>query len=766
MLDQRLDSTNDTTHERFMSSKQVAHQVASQIATMPVALRAKDIHRMNKDDLLKVQHHMRLGSEWGVVELPTSWLPKNSQRTKRRTNIYGWLDPKLDEAERELAVLTCVRLFLLMLIVPSKPSRSKPAQTLAPSTVVSNVQRSILPLIREAVSKPRPANGKLLTRVDRKTFPQKDSVYSVFKAEYARIDQYTERGYWDDPVGDSDPDTTFEKSNRGTRRPQTEREKGGFRPLPDRLVHGAGAVSAWIVQNLSPAVIDVYTRVCNVRVGTADNNNKKIQELLASTKWIATDGATLQLPAELSSVSFPPKNYPKLLALVGLCQNAHFFIISLSAGPRASEILDFDTNVIVESADGMVLARGRTFKIVDAVDGALRDWPLPSLAAEAVHQQVRLSKAITNAIERSSRNYDARMAAKVNHAAIKSKMAQLGVDLRWIEKTTGVRIRDLFKKGPDTSFHIEKTVLPLANALDMEPHEIAGDDIALRSLQFAMNEPGELPKESSVEPLWRQTSVMHFAKAWANGYNEEMRHFIHTLGMTHLLDTQPFTHHRFRKTIARLVALCYAHAPKILMDIFGHRDIDMTLHYILEDSSLLQEIEYNRTEIMRMKATDVVRNISSCGGPAKKKIMTAVEEIRTAKGDFTANDTEELANLLTVDGRYWEYVRPGIICTKLKDEVGPCNKGRSFPNPASCNALCSHRLEEAELRAECDAVIGELVKYLSKAWAQNDDIMASMWSGQIMTHLRRFDEVFAKWNSHSVVIQLLNQEKSKEVRYG
>lgn len=88
------------------------------------------------------------------------------------------------------------------------------------------------------------------------------------------------------------------------------------------------------------------------------------------------------------------------------------------------------------------------------------------------------------------------------------------------------------------------------------------------------------------------------------------------LGLRICLMTNRSRTNRFRKTIARIVALSLAHAPKILMDIFGHESIEMTMNYILADPQVRVEVQEIRRQIVIMMAEKAIRNADSNGGKA------------------------------------------------------------------------------------------------------------------------------------------------------
>jgi integrase len=61
------------------------------------------------------------------------------------------------------------------------------------------------------------------------------------------------------------------------------------------------------------------------------------------------------------------------------------------------------------------------------------------------------------------------------------------------------------------------------------------------------------------------------------------------LGLSGLTGTDRAHLHRWRHTVARLVALAVVGAPQVLLDLFGHRDLKMTLRYMLSDPELFED---------------------------------------------------------------------------------------------------------------------------------------------------------------------------------
>lgn len=228
--------------------------------------------------------------------------------------------------------------------------------------------------------------------------------------------------------------------------------------------------------------------------------------------------------------------------------------------------------------------------------------------------------------------------------------------------------------------------------------------------------------------------------------------------------------HRFRKTIARLGALAMTDAPKVLMDVFGHRNIEMTLYYILTDSELQSDIERVTRELTVMRAAGVIEAIvnseddsdrsAGFGGPAAPSLKAAIESHRQGlheRGEaWGASTAQELAQILTLNGKAFQVVREGVLCLKFPSEAGPCTKKRGQPDVARCQSHCSNRLEEGIARRDADEIIRNSVENYRLVSASEDDLQKWCWAGQIKAHISRFPDVQAKWSSDPTVQEMLS----------
>jgi len=296
---------------------------------------------------------------------------------------------------------------------------------------------------------------------------------------------------------------------------------------------------------------------------------------------------------------------------------------------------------------------------------------------------------------------------------------------------------------PDLGAHAVKQQCRLADVIKLEgrrlsPGSDSGDNLWVR---FGHGEKGAVVGDELRNPM---TSLV--------------RSLTEYFGIQSLIGSDTRIHaHRFRKTLARLVALAVAGSPKILMDLFGHKTIEMTLSYILADKALRAEVEEVAKAQTLMFAEHAIENAHLNGGPAARALSEAVAAAKATKGEdeFGVDDIKQLAEVLTLGGRTFQMVRPGVLCTKQIHQVGPCNKHIARPEPSRCRSTCLHRLEDAAIRDDVDGALKESVAAYEIASTDEDEMQCAVWAGQIRANLPRFEDVRLKWSAHPTVARLL-----------
>ncbi|MBB5713079.1 hypothetical protein [Sphingomonas xinjiangensis] len=199
--------------------------------------------------------------------------------------------------------------------------------------------------------------------------------------------------------------------------------------------------------------------------------------------------------------------------------------------------------------------------------------------------------------------------------------------------------------------------------------------------------------------------------------------------------------HRFRKTVARLAALSLVGASDILFDVFGHRDPDMTLAYILSDPELQDEMRQVSAEAAMMIAADAIKRIDGSGGPAAPAVRELVARYMasSAETELGENSIATVAQLLSQDGRVM-LVKRNVLCTKTLNQAGPCNRRTGNPDIGNCQISCVHRLELAAARQDHRLALERALVGYEKA----DGMMRSWWQGQISGHLLPFPDFAAE----------------------
>lgn len=215
------------------------------------------------------------------------------------------------------------------------------------------------------------------------------------------------------------------------------------------------------------------------------------------------------------------------------------------------------------------------------------------------------------------------------------------------------------------------------------------------------------------------------------------------LALEHLLGSSNAHMHRWRHTVARLVALSVVGAPQVLLDLFGHRDLEMTLQYMLSDPAIADEAMQVARETTYAMVQDAIQetDFGETSGPAAQALSERLPAMRRSEDAFDSTSLRETAEILTFNGRYWSLVRPGVICTKGLGQAGPCTARRGVPDPGSCRTTCDHRLETAFARKQCEETLVVLISERAVAIAEGADMLVAHLDGQIVAELKRWPEV-------------------------
>lgn len=689
---------------------------------------AEDVCSADLLSLLATQAVLQHGNTLGRWQTPQSWCTtagKAKLDVDLRKRIVALmpeevLRARVAESENqpllEQAVVTLTRYLVVLRMGPASIGRTRNAASLDPGVIAERAYYIASALVAVALNRWMQAEHRTslepgFLRVVRlgDLDALSESQRSLVLAEVRRMNILYDRGCWTDlpSIGNDDGPTTAVAGDA----PQasSERKRDSHLPLPDTYVSEMGQRSIWLIESLAPNLLALAERIREVWISTDDGSPPKavvarrrrdVPELLAKWQWRDAAGLPIEKPPfdiKLSRSGDKRKAVPAaawpprtLASVLGLLGNVQLAHL-----------------FVVSLSTG-----GRKSETLD-----LRRHCVEYARDGRPYATGRTFKLV--------RRYD-------------------GEEREWV-------LPDLAVAAIEQQSRLVTLV------------ETIGKQMPARKVS---------PKENgSPDHLWAQVSgggqsdrtkpLLHLDKA--------MRAYAKALGMDERPTGQWLRPHRFRKTVARLAALALTQAPKVLMDVFGHKSIEMTLYYILCDKSLQDEIEQVGRELRVMRASEAVGaivaaedagatglNLGGYGGPAALMIDRAIQVQRQRahrRGElWGADGVRELAEILTLQGKAWEVVRRGVICTKLPgSESGPCNKSKGRPEPSHCQTDCSHRLEEAFLREDVEAAIASSVEEFGDAIAAEDELMQAMWSGQIRAHVVRFDDLRVKWMSNLLV---------------
>lgn len=229
------------------------------------------------------------------------------------------------------------------------------------------------------------------------------------------------------------------------------------------------------------------------------------------------------------------------------------------------------------------------------------------------------------------------------------------------------------------------------------------------------------------------------------------------LGLSGLTGKDRAHVHRWRQTVARLVALSVVGAPQVLMDLFGHRDLEMTLRYMLSDPRIIEDaLKVAKETSYAMAEEAIAESIegeAGCSAATPLRAGLAAAGMQRSEKVFETSSLRETAEILTFNGRYWSLVRPGVICTKGLGQYGPCTKGRGAPDPGACRTTCDHRLETSRAKQGCEETLRALIVERAQAASDGNEMLLANLDGQILANLKRWDDVRSRVLSEHPEVQ-------------
>jgi integrase len=686
------------THELLASSTALRD-------TVLIDARPEKIQTMSRDELVVLQSKLGFGSTFGIWETPPSWIPAGHRQPymtridfRHRLAFLG-----VPESHLEAALDHVARYAVLLTLVPTGRGRAN-GRYLKPFTVAQILYRLVPNLIASSAKRicsEGSIEASYFGRVTQEDLDEQESddFKRDLRQELSRVTMLCERGMWTDRPGIDAPLEHREHTpvvKGKDARPKAEHKTGKHQPLPDEYVADCGWRVLWVVKELGPTLLKLAHQFVDVISRNPVKGSNVHPETVS--RWRR-------------------EQFGELIA-------AHQWIGS-------------DGNSLKEPPFPLTLTR----KMAKFEAG---QWPpTSSTQVTAMLQLLQMAHLWIVLLSVGSRIGEmlSVTAGSVVHSSDGTPFAN-GLTYKLVDAAGGVE-RDW--PLPDVALEAMR-----------QQEELSA---LIKSLGYLSLDPDDSNSvtEGDQTSLWSRVGS---AGEFTTEVSRQLREMSINLGLTDKPGGSNLVTHRFRKTVARLAALALAGAPKILMDLFGHKSIEMTLYYILTDPIVQAEIKQVVEEVAVMRAKDAIEDVENYGGPAAKKLSETVIRERARLGrDLGANDIRQLAEVLTLSGQSWAMVRPGVICTKLPGSAGPCTKQVGRPEPSRCRWTCDHRLEEAVHRDDVDRSIAEAVRLYELERADENEMGQEFWAGQILAHVRRFEDIFQKWSTNPSVVQVLNSQE-------
>jgi integrase len=201
--------------------------------------------------------------------------------------------------------------------------------------------------------------------------------------------------------------------------------------------------------------------------------------------------------------------------------------------------------------------------------------------------------------------------------------------------------------------------------------------------------------------IWRSTGTTNFGAS------------LNTVTVTHQLTRFPRLHkldhlyeggfnvRRFRPTLARHVVLAVTGAPRILQELFGHRNLTTTIDYILASPFIREEMQAAvDRQILGLK-TSLVTQRQKAGGPGARLVRDAFDryesefEVPPDEKEQGRRMREYVETTLASGTGNLRMIMPGVICIRPIGAAGKCSKASEPPNAARCQTDCRFPLSSS-----------------------------------------------------------------------
>lgn len=676
----------------------------------------ESLHLLDANSARNCQAMLGHGDTLGVWETPEEMIPhfgSPMRRTDLRQRILRYLPDEakalaaLDILLNE-AVLWLTRLGLLMRMGPAGVSHKLRNRSLDASTVAQTLYRFSNQIVARGIlrrlsplSQSKSGFALALTAEDLREF----RAAPYLERELRRLTIFRDRNLWEDaPVSVKFEGKTTRPRGTAEQR-MSEQTVTPYQPIPDDYLAVMGPRILWLIQDLGPNLLHLLETLFNQFANLDFGSKGPAYKCNHSTRSLAAYFNENTWRDRYGSIIAKPP-YPIL--------------------------------------HGSLRGQNRAAKMIDPGEWPIRTW------------------------------------ASVANLAVILQSAHMWVSLLMTAGRIGEIMtlrRDCIEWGRDGKPYANGKTYKLNFAFDGEKRQWPAPDILVDVLaqQVKLVEVCERLAQVRKGAKYEKQLVVDREHLWAslgsspNSDPDEKLTSANTVLLTLAtrigLSPNPggvnLHPHRFRKTVARLAGLAIDGSPKVLMRLLGHKDITMTLGYMLTDPAFAKEIDDITRELRIMRARGLVEDMYAAlhsadsmvygghGGRGAPVLSAAVriheEELHRTGKSWDVTSSHELAILLTNNGQSMRLVSAHVTCTKTEGEIGLCSNKKGLANTGNCQSGCINRIEEKTARRDTSRVIPIIIAQAEQAITDNDLLAAASYARQLTVEISRFDDIAAQW---------------------
>jgi len=521
------------------------------------------LQHLDRENAIRCQALLGNGDSFGIWETPEAMIGRKQTRClqsvelrKRLTDFIPECIPSSSSLDALLdeGVLWMTRYALLLRIGPSGMNKGNGRSldvTMVTTRLYAIVPQILAKGILRGLELDNRENVAFVRCLTSNDVHQLNNTDKAIGVEFRRMRMLADMGLWEDTLPRANISATTNPKGKAVKRP-AQSITTPYPPIPDDYLAEMGPRVLWLVQDLAPSLLTMF---------------ECIPEWLSDIKFV------------------PGVNHKKARAA--------------RIGPQLAQYHWCDSNGLEITAPPFPFMLGRRLNGRDPYAWPPRYWENMSILAvtlQAAHLWIALLAMSGRISEIAALKRHCIEWARDGKLYANGKTFKLSANIAGIERewpAPEVLVQALAQQSRLVSAweRIARLVKGLSQE-DGEMFAIDGDHL-WASLGAGQNDP--------------ESQLMAFGQA--------LQKLAERIDLTRKPGGKNLHPHRFRKTIPRLAGIAIVDSPRVLMKLLGHKDISMTLHYMLTDKALQVEIDQVARELRIMRCQEVTEVSLKCIKP-------------------------------------------------------------------------------------------------------------------------------------------------------